>query len=300
MARMTTYPEPVATLDVLHTLARTHLTPQDAERWTSLLRPGARLRRADDDEPVVGQLGGLPRLPEDAAWPVWEEEGCALSFVATLDCAALRAVAAAQGFDLPLHTDGRLAFFVAFEEGGSMVDVFDRDSWAGARVLHLPPEEPGLAERPAPAGVEPFTSVPLTAVPGPSIPDDSSPALARVFGFESWQDQHKHPVTSRRFGRALEPHRRHGGDLHQALGHPQSIQGAVEVEVAQALLGGKSRQDASQVRAEAERWTLLAQFDSDGDAGMQWGDCGVLYWLIRPEHLATNRFDQAVLTGQCC
>ena len=34
-----------------------------------------------------------------------------------------------------------------------------------------------------------------------------------------------------------------------------------------------------QLQAERARWTLLAQIDSDGSAGMMWGDCGCLYWL---------------------
>ncbi|XTP07273.1 DUF1963 domain-containing protein [Streptomyces albus subsp. chlorinus] len=33
---------------------------------------------------------------------------------------------------------------------------------------------------------------------------------------------------------------------------------------------------------------------------MCWGDCGVLYWLIRPEDLAENRFERARFTWQCC
>ncbi|MDQ1045061.1 DUF1963 domain-containing protein [Streptomyces sp. V4I2] len=50
---------------------------------------------------------------------------------------------------------------------------------------------------------------------------------------------------------------------------------------------------------EAERWVLLAQFDSDSDAKMEWGDVGTLYWLIRPEDLAAHRFGQVRLTVQC-
>ena len=40
-------------------------------------------------------------------------------------------------------------------------------------------------------------------------------------------------------------------------------------------------------------------FDSDGDAGMEWGDVAALYWLIRPEDLAAHRFGQVPLTMQC-
>lgn len=51
---------------------------------------------------------------------------------------------------------------------------------------------------------------------------------------------------------------------------------------------------------EAGRWVLLAQFDSDEDADMMWGDSGALYWLIRPDDLAAGRFEKALFAWQCC
>lgn len=32
---------------------------------------------------------------------------------------------------------------------------------------------------------------------------------------------------------------------------------------------------------------------------MMWGDCGALYWLIRPQDLREQRFDRALFTWQC-
>ncbi|MCD9903825.1 DUF1963 domain-containing protein [Streptomyces sp. MT29] len=43
---------------------------------------------------------------------------------------------------------------------------------------------------------------------------------------------------------------------------------------------------------EAGNWVLLAQFGSEDAADMMWGDAGVLYWLIRPEDLAEQRFER--------
>ncbi|WP_251018657.1 hypothetical protein [Streptomyces sp. ISL-11] len=39
-------------------IAREHLPSDTAERWTGLLRPGARLSAAEGTRPVVGRLGG--------------------------------------------------------------------------------------------------------------------------------------------------------------------------------------------------------------------------------------------------
>lgn len=297
---MTSIDKQATTFETLRAIARAHLSPQDADRWADLLRLGVRLRKAAAGEPVVGQLGGAPRLPADVAWPVWEAEGCALSFVAVLDCAALRAVATAQGEELPLATDGRLAFFLGHdEEEARIVDVFDRNSWDGARVLHLPPEQPGEEERPVPEGTPRYAAVPLTATLAPTLPATSSPVLLRAFGLDDPWDPHAHPVLHPLFDRALAPHRHPDG--HQVLGHPNSIQRAVELEVAHAVLGQEALgKGDSRTQEEAARWLLLAQFDSDGDADMMWGDGGVLYWLIRPEDLAANRFDQAMFTWQCC
>ncbi|MDN3027065.1 DUF1963 domain-containing protein [Streptomyces sp. S.PB5] len=49
---------------------------------------------------------------------------------------------------------------------------------------------------------------------------------------------------------------------------------------------------------EAEHWVLLAQFGSDSDAKMTWGEEGALYWLIRSEDLAARRFGEARLILQ--
>jgi uncharacterized protein YwqG len=89
---------------------------------------------------------------------------------------------------------------------------------------------------------------------------------------------------------------------HRLGGHAHSIQEPVELDVAQAQLGVRAPYDNDRtLRAveEAQRWTLLAQIDSDDDAGMRWGDVGTLYWLIRPEDLASGNFEASLFTSQC-
>ncbi|MGV9848563.1 YwqG family protein [Streptomyces sp. NPDC003442] len=273
----------------LPTLARAHLPADLADRWTGLLRPAAHLRRAGAaGDPVVGRLGGLPRLPEGTDWPEWEGHG-PLAFVAEVDCAALPRAE----LDIPLPADGRLAFFYYGdddEDYDAVVDTADPDTWAGARVLHLPPAPADAPERSAPAGLTPYPEVELTAHASPSAPDFDLPALTAAFGEDAFPDA---------FTRAIWGHQ--SGVAHQIGGHAQSVQGAVEIVVAHGALGGRDVSwEDPRLEEEAGRWVLLAQFDSDEDADMMWGDGGALYWLIRPDDLAAGRFEKALFTWQCC
>ncbi|MEU1664266.1 YwqG family protein [Streptomyces sparsogenes] len=277
---MTTAPDP------LHTLARTHLPADLADRWTALLRPAAHLRKAGPGDPVVGRLGGLPRLPDGVEWPVWEGHG-PLAFVAVVDCAALPR----EALDIPLPEDGLLAFFYyGDEDDDALVDAADPDTWAGARVLHLPPGSAAAPERPAPAGITPYPEVDLTVHTALSAPDFDSLALTAAFGEGELPDA---------FQRAVWQHQ--SGVAHQIGGHAQSVQTAVEIEVAHGALGGREVSwEDPRIEKEAQGWVLLAQFDSDEAADMMWGDAGALYWLIRPDDLAAGRFERAMFTWQCC
>ncbi|WFB11248.1 DUF1963 domain-containing protein [Streptomyces sp. LX-29] len=291
-----------STVDPLHTLAREHLPEEVAERWVGLLRPGLRLEKAagagpgrgtgtaGETSPVVGRLGGLPELPEGETWPVWEGHG-PLAFVASLDCASLPSTA----LDIALPADGTLAFFHfdgQVDGGRAMVAPDHPDSWAGARVLYVPAGVP-VAERAAPEGIRPYPVVPLTARMETTAPCAWHPVVSQEFAPMS----EDHPVWDEDFQDALAE--RLEGTEHRIGGHAHPVQGAVEYEVARGALGSPPWDDP-RIQEEALRWVLLAQFDTDDDADMMWGDCGALYWLIRPEDLVERRFDRAMFTWQCC
>ncbi|WP_019891511.1 YwqG family protein [Streptomyces purpureus] len=294
-----------STADALHFLAREHLPHDIAERWIGLMRPGLRLERAvaaDTDEgtgggtdggtavrTVVGRLGGLPELPESERWPEWEGHG-PLSFVASLDCGALPSAA----LDIDLPTEGTLVFFYfdgQLDDGVAVVAPDEPESWAGARVLYVPAGVP-VAERAAPEGIEPYPEVPLSARVETTAPYLWHPVVYREFG--PMDDDH--PVWGEGFQDAMWDHSE--GTEHRVGGHADPVQDEVEAEVARGALGSPPWDDP-RIKEEALRWTLLAQFDSDDDADMMWGDCGVLYWLIRPEDLAERHFDRAMFTWQC-
>ncbi len=290
-----------STTEPLHTLAREHLPADIAERWIGLLRPSLRLEKATGTstgsetsrgtgtESVVGRLGGLPELPASQEWPVWEGHG-PLSFVAALDCAALPSPA----LDIALPSDGTLAFFYfdgQLDDGCAVVAPDEPDSWAGARVLYIPADVP-VAERAAPAEIQPYPEVPVTARVEATAPFPEHPVMHREFA----RLPEDHPLHGEEFADALWDHCQ--GTEHRIGGHATPVQGEVEFEVARGALGGPPWDDP-RIDEEALRWVLLAQFDSDDDADMMWGDCGALYWLIRPEDLTEGRFDRAMFTWQC-
>ncbi|WP_327128825.1 YwqG family protein [Streptomyces sp. NBC_01727] len=283
-------------LDELRTLALQHLPSDAAEQWTGLLRPGVRLEAGTGSDNVVGQLGGLPTLPDAMEWPVWEGHG-PLSFIASIDCAAL----AADALDFDLPKAGTLLFFYfdgQLDDGEALVMAEDHESWSGARVLYVPVGERAAA-RETPADLNPYPRVPLTAQVEMTMAEPWHPQIRETFAPGAPLGQrYDHPVCSQEFLDALWELDDEVG--HQIGGHAHSIQNPVEIEVAEAVLDGKVSWDDPRLSAEAGSWLLLAQFDSEDAADMMWGDAGALYWLIRPQDLADQRFDRAMFTWQCC
>ncbi|MEQ8147337.1 YwqG family protein [Streptomyces sp. OP7] len=282
-------------LDALRLLASRHLSPSDAEKWIGLLRPGVRLEVATGSDDVAGRLGGLPALPTASEWPVWEGHG-PLSFIASVDCAHLPV--AAPDMDLPAA--GTLLFFYfdgQLDDGDALVLAEDRESWAGARVLHVAADEE-VAERGAPAELKPYPVVPLTARVEMTATEPWHPSVRAAFAPAApLGNRYDHPVCSQEFLDALWKFDDEVG--HRIGGHAHSVQNPVEMEIAEAVLDGEVSWDDPRLSEEAGGWVLLAQFDSEDAADMMWGDAGALYWLIRPEDLAERRFERAMFTWQC-
>ncbi|MFI7465072.1 YwqG family protein [Nonomuraea sp. NPDC049646] len=279
-------------------LAAEHLPADLAERWIALLRPCVRLRRAAHGERAVAALGGEPDLPAGTVWPEWPGHG-PLSFIASVRCATLPRA----GLTAAFPQDGTLLFFFFDGQGdegddGSFVSPHDPGTWAGAQVLYVPEGTP-VRRAGTPAGLEPYPRVELAAGVEESAPDVWLPQVRQALLGDGghWPGPRDTPARLRPFLRAFQRLRTRIG--HQLGGHAVPVQGPVEYEIAKAALGGGHSWGAPALDREAGGWVLLAQFDSDGDAKMSWGDTGALYWLIRPEHLAARRFDQARVTVQC-
>ncbi|MFI5492071.1 YwqG family protein [Actinoplanes sp. NPDC051859] len=267
----------------LVTLAHQHLPPAIADQWLGLVLPAGRLEPIGDDAttPVVGHLGGNPRLPDGVEWPHWPDHG-PLTYIAGIDCAALPATE----LGLPFPADGTLLFFYfdgQLDDGDALVLPSEPDSAAGARVLYVPADVV-TREHTTPDGIRPYPRVNLTVHLHATIGDTDHPRLVPAFDLAGRRDGH--PLRGDDFTKAFYRWRDDSGQGHQIGGYPNAVQGPVEDEVADD--------------SDATQWLLLAQIESDNRADMMWGDAGALYWLIRRDDLAAGRFDQARFTWQCC
>jgi hypothetical protein len=182
---------------------------------------------------VVGHLGGQPKLATGMAWPVWEGHG-PLSFIASIDCAALPA----QTLDLDLPETGSLQFFYfdgQLDDGDALVLAEDRDSWAGARVLYVPVGE-DVPERETPGELTPYPLVPLTAQVEMTAAEPWHPRIRATFAPGAPLGlRYDHPVCTQEFLDALWAFDDTGG--HQVGGHAHSLQNPVEIEIADPSAG---------------------------------------------------------------
>jgi uncharacterized protein YwqG len=264
-------------------LAREELPPGSAERLIGLLRPAIRLSAAEDGETMVGRLGGLPRLPDDMAWPSVSDGDRPLSFLAELDCGAL----ARYEVDIALPDAGTLLFFA----------TTDADEH---QVIYVP-DGTTVAERPAPDDrVEVYPELPLTGATEPTWPSRDHPVLVDVFGSlqEAEEKVWEHVLdedTCELFEYQLQLFEDGGrdGPPHQVGGYSDALQGPIEVVAAHAAGTGSYGDPAFQ--EEARQWVTLLQLAEDSRTGMRWGDGAWLIWGIRKDHLAACDFSKVHL-----
>jgi uncharacterized protein YwqG len=90
-----------------------------------------------------------------------------------------------------------------------------------------------------------------------------------------------------------------GAYRHQLLGNSRDIQGPALAEVPYWFKEGfpETRERYSEAELRGEGWTLLAQFDSDGD--LMFGDAGALYFVVPEADLRERRFDRVMGIMQC-
>lgn len=244
-------------------LARTHLAPDVAERWLALVRPAIELTLDPGGGPVVGRLGGVPRLPPGVAWPTWEGHG-ALQHVAEIDLAAV----AASGLDadVPLPTTGRLlAFFYdgpGRDDPDGTVGELDPATGAGSRLLHLDAAA-DLPPATVPPGVVVIEEQTLHARQTATWPRWENPALEEAFG-DDLDD-----ALGDDFLEALDEVDARG-TTEQLGGWADSLQSPVDADLRAA-------------RPDGPRLALVLQVGSVG--GLEWGDMGTLYWLAPVDEL---------------
>jgi uncharacterized protein YwqG len=298
-------PTDQASATLIHRSETTCMTPESfrtdlasaglgrhVETIAALAKPCIQLETVlgDDTAGRVGasRLGGEPDLPPGEPWPEWQ--GTPMSFLVQIDLAT---VAGLPGADV-LPSAGLLSFFCD-AHGAVWNGHPDAGAW---RVLYTPAGA-SLERAPIPDAVPEdgiFTACGLTPRPGVSLPDHGEPQKVAL-GL-SWDESDAY-MDVRDQGAGSIP------TEHRLLGWPDIVQNA-EMELECQLMSSGIEwtwDDMDRIRAELEpeiaEWRLLLQLASDDDAGMMWGDVGLLYFWIREPHLATRDFSRVWMIMQC-
>jgi uncharacterized protein YwqG len=268
-------------------------SPSLAAALTALARDSIRLRGqpADDTDVPLGasKLGGRPDLPLGTAWP--SRDGESLAFIAQVR------LADAAPYDTAhvLPATGLLSFFYDAKQETYGDDPVDRGGW---QVLYLAGDSSQLRRTDAPAPLPAharYTPCALTCAAEVTLPQD--PRLEQP----TWQWQ---PGQQQRYEDLLanvpsvaeraEPH-------HRMLGYADTLQDDMRLQcqlVAHGVKIGTQDPRSAALASGAASWLLLLQIDSDAQAGMRWGDAGMLYFWIEREALAARQFDHVWLVLQ--
>ena len=256
-----------------------------------------------DTRTGASRFGGVPDVPADFLWPVFETATYdddevrprPLAFLAQFDCQAL----AFCDKDELLPHEGVLSFFY---ELGSQRWGYDSADDGCARVFWFP-DRSALHPAEVPESLEeayrrPALGIAMAAEPSlPGMEDfltptgnwDGADAYYQALGIDTdtLEDENRSCL----------------------LGWPDTIQGNMTVEcelVGRGVYMGGDRPIPQGALEEARRtslenWQLLFQLDTVENNGFElmFGDCGRVYFYIRKEDLAARRFDRVWLVLQC-
>jgi uncharacterized protein YwqG len=257
----------------------------------SLVRPSIRLRSELVEEPRIEpgatKLGGRPDLPGTFDWPRYGD--VPHSFVAQINLADV------HPFDVDrlLPETGLLSFFYDSEQHVWGFDPAEDGAWA---VYHL-------------ANVQDL----VRRDPPDDLPAEGSFAAMRLhpsleLTFAPWELSEVAALGLTRdelfsYGEIIGD-----GDqtIHRLLGHPEPIQGDMQLEcqlVSHGLYcGDETGYDdprAAELEPGAVEWRLLLQIDSEDDEDMMWGDMGRIYYWIHRDALAARAWERTRLILQC-
>ena len=222
----------------------------------------------------ASKIGGIPDLPAGFQWPYFEgtdyegvRKSRPLSFVAQID------LSQAAGFDpeglLP-HT-GMLYFFYELQTmaWGNLED----DGCARVYYYDVSPDalRPTAPPKSLPASLM-VPESPLTMQGKVSYPSSEELPLSELSTAERFRIDDLYEAQLRQNGVELE---HDPAECFQLLGYAELIQGSILLECA-----------------------LLAQFGTLSDE-LMFGDCGCIYFYIRKDDLAAQRFDRVYLNLQC-
>lgn len=266
-----------------------HPAELEAEHVIDRINANSRLcvRTVRSDKASRSKLGGVPTVPAEFDWPVWN--GTPLQFLCQLDLAQAQSALPSDW----LPDSGLLSFFYIEEQSNWGFDPADRGSW---RVLHFPVDAE-LISATVPQGLNTAAVLPEVFLSFEKA--DSLPAPERVglqysqIADEVWAylDQKNFPANA----------------MHQIGGWPVAIQNdnmETECQLASngVYVGGSEGYYSDEGKRLADgsgEWRLLFQLDSDDDAQMFWGDMGRLYFWVKETQSVQGDFSGVWMILQC-
>jgi len=261
-----------------------------AELTRPLFRPAISVIKSN--EATRSYVGGAPPASPALSWPT--RKGHAFSFIACIDCSELPRT---DELDW-LPRTGLLLFFYDMQDQPWGFDPKDR---GGSATIYLPASgtidsQTALppSELPAEATIpKRFLKFAITMLP----PSWETPQLAALGLSEQEMDVFM-DQRSELYGD--QPH-------HQIGGYPDPIQNPEMDEECQLVTNGLYCGDATgyndpratELRKEADGWSLLFQVDSDDELKIMWGDAGMIYFWIRRDDARSLKFDNTWVILQC-
>jgi uncharacterized protein YwqG len=274
--------------------------PRVAAELQGLIRNSIRIETIPvNDEalllPGTSKFGGLPDLPEDLAWPEWN--GQPLAFIAQFRLEEI----APFDLDRLLPATGMLYYFYEAQQDTWGFDPKDEGS---ARCLYYDGDTARIRRTPFPETLHewgrdyPPCRLQLSAEA--SLPGGQSMYIDRLALSEDEVAAYDGLIEWMK-----GPDEDFGG--HRLLGYANAVQNDYMEEECALVTGGiylggpeaYQTEEAQELKKTAPEWQLLLQVDSDNDAGMMWGDSGLIYYWIKTEDLARRDFESVWLILQC-
>ncbi|MUG66867.1 DUF1963 domain-containing protein [Paenibacillus campinasensis] len=249
----------------------------------------------DTSIPIAGsKIGGCPDLAEDTTWPTWKDYH--MTFIAQINLAECPS-------QLSLPSSGLLSFFYTAEAMYEGDFDFYKDPGT-CRVIYIRADQFHLLSRQTipeclhvDARMRPNR---ISFKTNLSVPPSESAYLESLgLGWNGNMEDFK------KYWGTFLPQWRKDGCLHRLMGHPDQIQGDMQLHC-QTLYeqhgwSGRDTPGMPEQKAQAAlKWRLLLQIDSEEDkTGISWGDAGRIYFWIHEDDLASLCFDRVVCEMQC-
>jgi len=266
--------------------------PQLTRSIDLLSQPSVRLYTTSAEAAALrvgaSRIGGVPDLPAGVDWPTWK--GRPLSFIAQIRLDEV------HRYDTNglLPPQGMLWFF--YDASQQTFGDLPTDS-GGWRVLFMDGDLSKLQQISAPAqlptesrfkacSIQFASEITLTQQPELEIP--------HLNWSETEQKQYEALLST--FPAADD----HAKVHHRLLGFPDTIQDDMRMQC-QFVSNGVTNPDdprAAALTKGAMDWQLLLQIDSDEQAGMRWGNSGMLYYWLKRTDLQARHFERAWLVLQ--